>query len=75
MLEDKDYSAVVMVLPFIAAFIDWATAYLDVLKITAIHTMDSNLVNFSKFKLCSVIGLRMSKNNVKIHLKFQSGHK
>lgn len=50
MLERKDYSAVDMVFPAIAAFIDRAAEYLDETMLRTVHTIYSALVNYLVFK-------------------------
>lgn len=55
MLEGKDYSAVHLELPVIAAFIGWTIGYSDKPKPTTVRSLNSDWVNYSMFKPCIVI--------------------
>lgn len=50
-LEDKGNSAVDMKFSFRAAFIDKAFGQSDIPKLTTVHIMYSDLVNYLMFKL------------------------
>lgn len=57
--EGMDYSAFVMVFPFMAAFRDRAKRYPHDLKCSEVHKMYLNLVNYLMITLCGVVGSKM----------------
>lgn len=60
MIGAKDYSAVDVVLSFIAALVDQATEYSDDSNLTTVYTIYSGLNHNFMFKLCDAIGSSVS---------------
>lgn len=69
MLECRDCSDVDMVFPFIGSLIERATWCSDEAKLTAVHTMNSNLLNYLLIKLCGMIGSKMSSYNLEDNIQ------
>lgn len=63
MLYDKDFTAIHMVTPFIAALIFQTTGCSDEPKLATIRTIYLDLVNYLMFKSCGVIDSRVSSYN------------